>query len=56
MNRYEPKKASSIGKVISIDFESLMSWRLNYGHETFELQKEFEFEEKRNQFQTTDID
>ena len=56
MNRYEREKANSIGKVISIDFESLMAWRLNYGHKTFELAKDFEFEEKCNQFRNTDID
>lgn len=56
MSKRELEKVSSIGKVISIDFESLMAWRLNYGHKTFELAKDFEFEEKRNQFRNTDID
>ena len=55
MNKQMLMKVSSIGKVISIDFESLMAWRLNYGHKTFELAKDFEFEEKRNQFLNTDI-
>ena len=55
MSKLELEKVSSIGKVISIDFESLMAWRLNYGYETFELQKDFDFVEWRNKFVNTDI-
>ena len=50
MNKQVKEQVNSIGKVISIDFESLMAWRLNYGYETFELAKNFDFEGWRNKF------
>lgn len=56
MNKSMLGKVSSIGKVISINFEGLASWRLDYGHETFELKKDYDFDEKRKQFQGTDLD
>ena len=56
MNKQEQEKANSVGKVISIDFKRLAAWRLNYGHETFDLKKEFDYEAKRNRFKNTDID
>ena len=55
MNRQDLKKVSSIGKVISIDFESLKAWRVSYGYKTFELQKDFGFDEWRDKFINTDI-
>lgn len=51
----DKNKISSIGKVVSIDFKSLMAWRLNYGHETFGLEKDYDFDGWCNKFFNTDI-
>lgn len=56
MNKSMLDKASSIGKVVGIDLEGLSNWRLNYGHATFELKKDYGFDEKREQFKGTDLD
>ena len=51
----EKIKISSIGKVVSIDFDGLAYWRLNYGYKTFDLEKDFCFDVWRNNFSYTDI-
>lgn len=55
MGKQSLENVSSIGKVISINFKSLMAWRLDYGHKTFELQKDFDFEEWHTKFYNTNI-